>query len=348
MDRRQFIMGVPVALLAVGGVTAALTTRETTPSRGGSKMREETDVEVAIVGGGPAGLSAALILGRSRRKTLLFDAGAPRNAPAHAAHNLYTRDGTSPIELNRIAREQLEPYKSVEVRQKLVRDVERREDGVFVLESEDGEKTTAGYLILATGVVDELPPIKGLAELWGTGVFHCPYCHGWEVREQPFVLLAQSEHAFHFAQILRGWSSDITLCPVSPFSLEPEQASELEALGVRIKPSVRELVGAPDGTVRDVILESGEKLGAAAVFTTAPIRQRSPFPEKLGCSFHDEGFLKGLVKVDPQGSTGVDGLFVVGDASQGAPMVVAAAYEGSFAGASINGELLLAGKLPRG
>jgi thioredoxin reductase len=168
------------------------------------------------------------------------------------------------------------------------------------------------------------------------------------VREQPFVLLAQSEHAFHFAQILRGWSSDITLCPVSPFSLEPEQASELEALGVRIKPSVRELVGAPDGTVRDVILESGEKLGAAAVFTTAPIRQRSPFPEKLGCSFHDEGFLKGLVKVNPQGSTGVDGLFVVGDASQGAPMVVAAAYEGSFAGASINGELLLAGKLPRG
>lgn len=311
-------------------------------------MNQETDVEVAIVGGGPAGLSAALILGRSRRETLLFDAGAPRNAPAHAAHNLYTRDGASPIELNRIGREQLATYPSVEVRQALVTDVERREDGVFVLESEDGIKTTASYLILATGVVDELPPIEGLDKLWGTGVFHCPYCHGWEVREQPFVLLAQSEHALHLAQVLRGWSSDITLCPVTPFSLDQEQREALEALELRVKPPVKELVGAPDGTVQDVILESGEQLGAAAVFTTAPIRQRSPFPAKLGCEFHDDGFLKGLVKVTPQGFSGVDGLYVVGDASQGAPMVVAAAYEGTFAGASINSELLFAGKLPRG
>lgn len=307
----------------------------------------DTDTEVAIVGGGPAGLSAALMLGRARRSVVLFDAGSPRNAPAAAAHNVFTRDGTSPLELNRIGRAQLVPYPSVEVRDLRVDDAVRLDDGTFALTDAEGVRTTARSVILATGVVDELPDIPGLRQLWGSGVFHCPYCHGWEVQEQPFVLLAQSPRAFHLAPVLRGWSSDITVCPVAGFTIPPDEQASLEAQGVRVRAAVRELVGEPGGVVDDVVLVSGERLGAAAVFTTAPVRQRSPLPAALGCTIHTDGMFAGVVQVDERGFSGVPGLYVVGDASQGFPQVIAAAYEGTLAGGMINHELLLAGHLPR-
>ncbi|MBX2800459.1 MAG: NAD(P)/FAD-dependent oxidoreductase [Myxococcales bacterium] len=308
----------------------------------------QPDTEVAIVGGGPGGLSAALTLGRALRATVLYDAGAPRNAPAHAAHNVFTRDGTSPLELNRIGREQLGPYTTVEVRQRRVDDAERLADGTFALRDDHGERLTARHLILATGVVDELPPIDGLRELWGTGVFHCPYCHGWEVRDQPFVMIAQGPHALHMARMLRGWTSDLTICPMEGVAIDDAERQELVALGVQFRPAVQSLVGAADGTVQDVVLANGERLGAAAVFTSAPVRQRSPLPEKLGCTLHSEGMFAGLVEVDERGSAGVPGLWVVGDASAGFPQVIAAAHEGSVAGAMINMELLFANELPRG
>lgn len=305
------------------------------------------DTHVAIVGGGPAGLSAALMLGRARRPTVLFDAGEPRNAPARAAHNLFTRDGTSPLELNRLGREQLTPYPSVTVRQTLVHDAERLPDGTFALYDAEGGRTTASHVLLATGVIDDLPPIPGLCELWGTGAFHCPYCHGWEVQDEPFVLLAQDPRALHLAHVLRGWSTDLTLCPVPPFTLSPQESEQLTQLGVRLRPSVSRLVSGPDGRAHDVVLESGERLGPAAIFTTAPVRQRSALPAKLGCTLHSDGMFAGMVKVDERGSSGVPGVYVAGDAAAGFAQVVAAAYQGTLAGAMINHELLLAGRLPR-
>ncbi len=311
-------------------------------------MSNPFDREVVIIGGGPAGLSAALTLGRARRSTTLYGAGPPRNAPAREAHNVFTRDGTPPLELLRIGREQLEPYDSVEVRQTLVSDVEKLPGGGFAVISEDGQRVTAEQVILATGVVDKLPPIAGLRELWGTGVFHCPYCHGWEVRDQPFVLIAQHEGAVHFAQILRGWSTDITVCPVSRSLLDAEQIAMLASLGIAVKAPVVALVGNAAGTVQEIILEDDTRLGAAAVYTSAKLRQRSPLPERLGCTLHTEGLFAGLVQVDVHGFSGVPGLYVVGDASQGFAQVLSAAYEGSNTAAMLNGDLLLRGRLPYG
>ncbi len=307
-----------------------------------------TDFEVAIVGGGPAGLSAALTLGRARRNVVLFDAGSPRNAPSPAAHNVFTRDGASPLELNRIGREQLSPYSSVQVRELNVADVVRRKDDTFELRSDDDGRVTAQQLIFATGLVDELPQIPGLRELWGTGVFHCPYCHGWEVRDQPFVLIAQSPRASHLVHVLRGWSENITLCASEGFEIGDEERQSLTQLGVRIRPAVEAVVGGAEGRVADVVLVDGERLGPAAVFTTAPVRQRSSIPQQLGCTVHGEGMFAGLIKVDERGFSGVPGIWVVGDASQGFPQVIAAAYEGTLAGAMINNELLMAGQLPSG
>ncbi len=343
MSRRHFFLAASstLALPAAFHFFAA-------PMREENDVQDEFDFEVAIVGGGPAGLSAALTLGRSRRATVVFDAGAPRNAPAHAAHNFFTRDGTPPLELIRIGREQLAPYDGVQLRNTKIVAARPLPAGGFELEDSTAGPTTCGTLVLATGVVDELPPIPGLRELWGTGVFHCPYCHGWEVRDEPFVLIAQHEGAMHLAALLQGWTSRLTVCPTSPEVLSAEQRQTLEASYVRVKAPVARLEGGPEGRVSDVILEGGERLGAAAVFTSATLRQRSPLPEQLGCTLHDDGPISGLVKVDERGFSGVPGLYVAGDASQGFPQVVNAACEGSNIGAVINNELLLAGQLPRG
>lgn len=340
MNRRVFVAGASAAL-------ATPRTSQATRSHRGS-MNIQTDTEIAIVGGGPAGLSAALVLGRARREVVLFDAGEPRNAPAAAAHNVFTRDGTSPAELNRIARAQLAPYPSVEVRQLTVQDADRLDDGTFSLRDSGGAQITAQHVVLATGVIDELPPIRGLRALWGRGVFHCPYCHGWEVQDQPFVLIAQDPRALHMARVLRGWSADITLCPIEGFRADAAELEALSALGIRLRPAVQALEGDRDGRVSAVLLSDGTRLGPAAVFTSAPTRQRSHLPEKLGCALHAEGMFEGMVVVDERGSPGIPGLWVVGDAAQGFPQVISAAHEGTLAGAMINNEMLFAGQLPRG
>src|SRR5262245_37275609 len=162
------------------------------------------DWDVIIVGGGPAGLSAALVLGRSRRRVLVCDGGEPRNASSPVAHGLLTRDGTPPFELLRIGREQLAPYTTVRFEAGCIRRVERA-DGGFVATKEDGEAVRSRRILLATGIVDELPAIPGFRELWGVSVLHCPYCHGWEVRDQPIACYGNGPEAFDFCVLLTGW-----------------------------------------------------------------------------------------------------------------------------------------------
>lgn len=293
--------------------------------------------DAVVVGGGPAGLSAALALGRARRRVLVAAAGPTRNAPADAAHNVFTRDGTPPAELVRIGREQLAPY-DVIVRDEWAADAERTADG-FAATFADGDRVKARGVVLATGVRDVLPDVPGLAELWGTGVFHCPYCHGWEVAGRPLAVYAGGtapEQALHLVRLIRGWSDDVVLFTDGPCSLSAEDRARVERNGVAVREErVERLVGA-FGTLEAVVLEGGEAVARGGLIVSPKQELRGDLPHRLGCALSADGRVDAALG----GRTGVPGVFVAGDIGPGMQSVVSAMASGTLAGAMLNHDLL--------
>lgn len=293
------------------------------------------DYDVVIVGGGPSGLTAALVLGRACRKVLVCDEGKPRNHTSSAVHGFFSRDGISPAELLKAGREQLKPY-SVEWRNAGVTDAEKV-DGGFRVETRDGKAVTARKLILATGVKDELPDIDGLAALWGTGVLHCPYCHGWEVRDKPWAFIARGEQAVEWGIELLGWTAKLTLCSNGPAGLTDAGRRTLKDRGVVVlEDKIKRLEG-EKGVLKSIVFDNGEKLDLTALFVRTTMTQRSPLPKKLGCKLATvDGAFKDAVDADQFGATTVSGLYVVGDASRGMPQVATAVSDGSLAAVMAN------------
>lgn len=288
--------------------------------------------DAVVVGGGPAGLSAALALGRSMRRVLLASCGAPRNAPAHAAHNVFTRDGTPPLELLRIGREQLRPY-DVTVREECVTDARRTAEG-FTVQLEGGEVRSRG-IVLASGVRDLLPDRPGFRELWGQGVFHCPYCHGWEVAGQPLAIYASGEKALHLARLIRGWTEDLILFGDGPIGLPVADVEAIERNGIVVREEpVERLVGA-DG-LEGVLLQNGEMVSRRGLFVAPDQELRSDLAQRLGCTITAQGRVQG----DALGRTNVPMVFVAGDASVAQQSVTAASASGMLAGAGLNHDLL--------
>lgn len=290
--------------------------------------------DVLVIGGGPAGLSAALALGRSRRRVLVAADGPTRNAPATAAHNVFTRDGTPPADLVRIGIEQLAPY-DVTVRREWAVDAVRTERGVAVTFA-GGDRVEARGLVLATGVRDVLPAVPGMAERWGRSVFHCPYCHGWEVAGQPLALYAQGERAQHLCRLLRGWTDDLVLFTDGPSGLSDDERARIERNGIAVR---EERVARLDGAGTDleaVVLANGEVVSRRGLFVAPPQEQRSDLAHRLGCPLTADG----RVEAGMAGRTPVPGVFVAGDAAPGMQSVVAAMASGTMAGAVLNFDLL--------
>lgn len=267
------------------------------------------DYDALIVGGGPAGLSAALTLGRARRRVLVCDAEDARNAPARHAHGLLTRDGTPPLELRRLGREEVERY-GVDVRDVRLADLVR-EDGGYRATTARGRSLTASLVILATGVVDDLPDIPGLAEAWGVSAVHCPYCHGHELAGQPTGVLGRGTGTYGLARILRAWTDDLTVLTNGPEHLNASEEASLSAYGVKVdrRPVARFDVSAR-GHLRAVVFDDGAETPLAALYVRPSQRPGAPFAEALGATCTPSG-----VEVDADGRTGVPGLFVVGDAA---------------------------------
>lgn len=302
--------------------------------------------DVIVIGGGSAGLSAALVLGRSRRRTLVLDGGPPRNAPSPAAHSVFTRDGTPPAEILATARAQLAPYASVEIRAVAATSV-RRDGAGFVVGLGDGGEARARRLLLATGVRDDLPPIEGLAALWGRGVLHCPYCHGWEVRDEPLALRARGAQAMDLGPLLLQWSRDLVLCTDGPSELSPAELAALARHGVRvIETPIRRLEGAAG--LERIVFTDGHVEPRRALFLKPPQAVASDLPAALGCGMTEAGHI--AVGVDYQ--TSVPGVYAAGDAASPFQQVVVAAAAGALAAIMLNRDLaqeeFAAGPVPTG
>lgn len=286
--------------------------------------------DVIIIGGGPAGLSAALVLARCRRRLLVCDAGQPRNARSSNLHGFLSRDCVPPLELLRLAREELKPY-GVEPRAATVVDLIRVDEG-FEATLDGGDKVRARMALIASGLRDHLPDIPGLDECYGVSVHHCPYCDGWEHRDQPIAVIGRGTAAAGLALSLKTWTSRVVLCTNGPARIRRDEKERLcgEDIPVRSSPITR--VEHEGSLVRAILFADGAMQPCEAIFFTGHPSQQCDLAARLGCEMTGHG----VVKTDHLGKTHIPGLFVVGDASRDVQFAIVAAAEGAKAAVAIN------------
>lgn len=298
------------------------------------------DYDVLIVGAGSAGLSAALTLGRCLRRVLVANGGPPRNESSPGVHGFLTRDGVAPAELLRLGHKQLRPYETVQV-QDLCIDTLKQQGKGFIATGRgtaDDEPVTlsARRVLLATGVADILPPLPGFRELWGRGVLHCPYCHGWEVRGQPVAVYGQGRTVTGLALLVSRWSADVVVVTDGPGHLTPNARRRLrrQKISIREEP-IAQLVATPNLDLKCIEFADGSQLERVAVFLHAPQHQRSSLAVDMGARLTS----KKAVWVDTGLQTSVVGLYAAGDTTPGTQQALLAAAEGNKAAVVINESL---------
>jgi thioredoxin reductase len=296
------------------------------------------EAECAIIGGGPAGLNAALMLGRARRSVLLFDDHSPRNAVTRHTHGFMTRDGATPQELRVLARRELARYPSVWPVDRRIEAVAPLDGSGFLLRDRGGATYRARKLLLATGLKETLPKITGVTEFYGSSLFNCPYCDGWELRDGPLVVIAEGSNAFSLARLAYQWSRDLLVCTNgSSRSLGRLEAQALSGRGVVVtEKKIAELVG-DNGKLQAVRFHDGTEAKRSGGFISPYWRQAAPFGEMLGCLINGQGG----IETDNLGRTSIPGVYAAGDTSVIAPAQTSiAAGEGSRAAIGINSDLV--------
>ena len=289
--------------------------------------------DVIIVGAGPAGLSAALVLGRCRRRVLVMDAGTPRNAASGGLHGFLTRDGIDPRELLRVGCEEIKRY-GVELRGEAVTKAHRATAG-FEVTSQAGDRLSCRKLLIATGVIDRIPTIPGIEEFYGRSVFHCQYCDGWEMRDSPLAALGVGRSAAGMAVSLLTWSSNVTLCTNGPPRLGPEESERLARNGIKVRSELIAALEGKEGRLEWIRFATGDVLVCRAAFFNTGQLQRSTLAHDLGCRLN----AKGTIQTNRMQSGGIPGLYVAGDAARDVQFAVVAAAEGAKAAVAINTSL---------
>lgn len=292
-------------------------------------------IDAAIIGGGPAGLSAALVLGRARKNVLVIDEERPRNRVTLESHGFLTRDGISPGEFRRVAKEQIAAYPSVRfVADKAVGIAGG--DGNFQITTARGKAYRSKKLLFAVGKKDAPLDIDGLAEVYGKSAFVCPYCDGWELRDQPLVLIARGKNALHMAKTLAGWTKKTVICSNGPHELTADQRRELRRHHVPVYDAPIQTIRSKNGMAECVVLKDGSNIACTGIFFTPRLIGGSTLPRALGCKMTNGG----SVMVDRNGKTSIPGVYSAGDAAADTHKLITAASMGSIAAVGINGELL--------
>lgn len=290
--------------------------------------------DVIIVGGGPAGLNAAVVLGRCRRKVLLFDTGNQRNLHSHGINNYLTQDGIPPKDFLGLAHKEIKKY-GVQMRTTEVSFIQKKKQDLFLVRDNKEKIFYSKKLLVATGLIDRLPTLEGFREFYGSSVFHCPYCDGWEVRDKKLGIYARNKNGFELALSLTTWSKSVTYFTDGKKLMKPGEATMLRKYGIPIiTEQIRKLEGG-GGKLKSILMKNGQQYPCEALFFVNGYSMQSHLVESLGCILTK----KKVVITNRLQQTNVPGVYVAGDASKDMHFVVVAAAEGAKAGVTINKEL---------
>lgn len=298
-------------------------------------MNTATNFDVIIVGGSYAGLSAAMALGRSLRKVMIIDSGLPCNRQTPQSHNFITHDGETPAVIAEKARVQVLNYPTISLHNGFVASGIKT-DNDFIIKTLEGLEFKAKKLIFATGITDIMPDIKGFDQCWGISVIHCPYCHGYEFRNQKTAIMANGERAFHLASLVHNLGNDVSIITSGKAEFTGEQRNKLQLRNVSIiEKEIQEVIH-ENGHLTNIVFEDGEIMELNVLYAAVPFKQHSDIPAMLGCELTELGH----IKIDPFQKTNIAGVFACGDNSSMMRSVSYAVATGGIAGSMVNKELV--------
>jgi thioredoxin reductase len=291
--------------------------------------------DVIIVGGSYSGLAAGMALGRALRRVMIMDSGSPCNKQTPYSHNFLTQDGKTPKEIATLARKQVEKYGTVKFFNGSMVNAVKTEDG-FEVQAASGETFEAKKLIFATGIKDIMPDIPGYAECWGISVLHCPYCHGYEMRNERTGILGNGDYAFEFATLISNWTKDLTVFTNGRSTLTAEQAVKLERHNIKIVETGIEKLEHTNGQLQKIFFKNCTTTSMNALYARSAFEQNCIIPEVLGCEFMEGGY----IKTDPFQKTTVSGIFACGDNASRMRTVANAVAMGTTAGMTVSKEIV--------
>jgi thioredoxin reductase len=298
-------------------------------------MTDRINFDVIIVGGSYSGLAAAMALGRALRQVMIIDSGRPCNRQTPHSHNFLTQDGKTPKEIAALARQQVQMYDTIKFFNGLATNAAKTENG-FKVQMESGETFNSKKLIFATGIKDIMRNINGYAECWGISVLHCPYCHGYEVRNQRTGILGNGDDGFEFCSLISNWTKDLTLFTNGTSTLTAEQTTKIESHRIKIVETEIEKLEHTSGRLQKIIFKDGTTSSIPALYARSPFEQHCTIPETLGCELTDEGY----IKIDPFQKTTVHGVFACGDSTTRIRTVANAVAMGTATGIIVSREII--------
>ncbi|PIK26935.1 MULTISPECIES: NAD(P)/FAD-dependent oxidoreductase [Bacillus] len=292
-------------------------------------------IDCAIIGGGPAGLNAALVVGRGRNQVIVFDDEQPRNRVTQESHGFITNDGMTPFEIRKAGEADLQTYPNIQMKRSRIVDIQKKEDR-FTLLTHEGDTVESKKIILATGLQDMLPEIKGIHDVYGKTLFSCPFCDGWELKDKALALIAENQRALHMAKLLSNWTKDLIVFTNGQQVLAEEERVLLSAHSIQVIDVPIVSIENDNGQLCSLQLANGERVKREGGFVASDFKQSAPFAEKLGCQMTKNAG----IETDILGRTSVSGVFACGDNLGGPAQLVLAAAAGSQAGMGVIHELV--------